>query len=187
MSGSGDDTDLPDQSECLERYPDETDDTGGSSSSSSSACESEGASYCCLFQDNDSAETCLEDPVTAALWQCIMERVNCSIEDMPCYGGNVSSIISSAGSSATSMSSSTADDSDEGNVGTAGDSSGSTSVTDESTGTLALSSAVADDDAASSADTDTSSNGAAGTASFLSVFRVGAGGLLVVTVGMALL
>lgn len=183
MSGSGGDADLPDQLECSERYPDVTDDTEGGSSSS--VCESEGASYCCLFQDNDSAETCLEDPVTAALWQCIMERIDCSIEDMPCYGGNVSSI--SAGSSATAIPPSTADGSDEGNVGTADDSSSPTSATDDTTGSLALSSAVADDGAVSSAEAESSANGAAGTASFLNVLRVGAGGLLVVTVGMTLL
>lgn len=184
MSGSGDDADLPDQLECSERYPDVSYDTEGGSSSS--VCESEGASYCCLFQDNDSAETCLEDHVTAALWQCIMERIDCSIEDMPCYGGNVSSI--SAGSSATSIPPSTADGSDEGDVGTADDSSSPTSATEDTTGSLALSSAVADDDdAVSSVEAESSANGAAGTASFLNVLRVGAGGLLVNTVGMTLL
>lgn len=141
---------------CTSRYPDVWEYRG--EGLYASFCDSSGATSCCDFEDNDTAEECMTNPATVAYWGCIMADVGCSIFNMPCYS---SDITTPAPSSTTAT--------------TAPFDSEITMPAPTPTTTATTAPGVVD--------TDTSANGAARTLSYSSS-AAWATGLLATTVGV---
>eukprot|EP00752_Nemacystus_decipiens_P011420 g10141.t1 len=88
--------------ECLEEYHLSDSDLG----EEVSFCQGLGGSYCCAAYEmffSDSAVNCVDVDNAVEYWTCSLESNGCSLDDLPCYGVNMTAILE-AGREATTTS-----------------------------------------------------------------------------------